>query len=77
MTFITDATNTVKSTSNTTTSNVGGQTTLNETLSDSDTTAITLTSTAQFPTSGTIKIDSEYITYTSISGNDLSGTITR
>ena len=49
-------------------------TTLNEggTLSNSDTT-ITLTSAAQFPTSGTIVIEDEQITYTGKSGNDLTG----
>lgn len=49
-------------------------TTLNEggTLSNSDTT-ITLTSAAQFPTSGTIFIENEQITYTGKSGNNLTG----
>ena len=40
-------------------------------------TSITLTSTANFPnTGGTIKVGAEYISYTGISGNDLTG-ITR
>ncbi len=39
-------------------------------------TSITLTSTAGFPTSGTIKVGAEFITYTGISTNDLTG-ITR
>jgi len=77
MTFITNPINSITSTGNTTTSNVGGQTTLNENLSNSDTTAITLTDATEFPTSGTIKIESEYITYTGKTGNDLDGTIVR
>tara|TARA_B100001094_G_scaffold325769_1_gene380685 strand:+ start:4391 stop:6574 length:2184 start_codon:yes stop_codon:yes gene_type:complete len=39
-------------------------------------TSITLTSTANFPTTGTIKVGAEYISYTGISGNNLTG-ITR
>tara|TARA_B100000123_G_scaffold272570_1_gene255988 strand:- start:5375 stop:7522 length:2148 start_codon:yes stop_codon:yes gene_type:complete len=39
-------------------------------------TSITLTSTTGFPTSGVIKVNSEFISYTGISGNDLTG-ITR
>lgn len=64
----------ILSSGNTTTTNISGQTTLNETLDGTDTT-ITLTSTAQFQTSGTIKIDSEYITYSGISGSDLTGCV--
>ena len=50
------------------------RTTLNEggTLSNSDTT-ITLTDASQFPTQGTIVIESEQITYTGKSSNDLTG----
>ncbi|EKE15915.1 MAG: PKD protein [uncultured bacterium] len=51
--------------------------TLNEELSNSDTAAITLSSASSLPTSGTIQIDNEQISYTSKSGNDLVGTITR
>jgi hypothetical protein len=51
--------------------------TLNEALSNSDTTAITVTDASFLPTSGTIIIDEEQITYTSKSGNDLAGTIAR
>jgi len=48
-------------------------TTLNETLTDSDTT-ITITSATNFPTGGgSIKIDDEIITYAGISTNDLTG----
>jgi len=39
-------------------------------------TSVTLTSTAGFPTSGTIKVGAEFITYTGVSSNDLTG-ITR
>ena len=39
-------------------------------------TSITLTSTTGFPTSGTIKVGAEFISYTGISSNDLTG-ITR
>ena len=51
--------------------------TVNESLSASDTTAITLSSTTNVPDSGTILIENEIITYTSKSGSDLTGTITR
>jgi hypothetical protein len=51
-------------------------TTLNEgtTLTAADTT-ITLTSSTNFPTTGWIKIDDEVITYSGVSGNDLTGCI--
>jgi hypothetical protein len=39
-------------------------------------TSITLTSTTVFPTTGTIKVGAEFISYTGVSGNDLTG-ITR
>jgi hypothetical protein len=39
-------------------------------------TSITLSGVTGFPTSGTIKVDAEFISYTGISGNDLTG-ITR
>ena len=39
-------------------------------------TSVTLTSTANFPTTGAIKVGAEFISYTGISGNDLTG-ITR
>lgn len=72
MTFIISPGTATDSSSNNSTSNIGGTTTLNESLSAGDTT-ITLTSTSEFPSSGTIKIDSEYITYSGKSGNDLTG----
>jgi len=54
----------------------GGQsslaTTLNGAINNSVTT-ITLTSTLNFPTSGSVLIDSEIISYTGTSGNDLTG----
>jgi len=49
-------------------------TTLNEELTSSDTT-ITLTSTSEFMHYGRIKIDSELIDYSGISGNDLTGCV--
>ncbi len=51
--------------------------TLNEELTSDDTTAITVSNGTDFPDAGTILIDSEQITYTSKSGNNLQGTITR
>ena len=47
-------------------------TTVNEALDDSETT-ITLTSAAAFPSSGTILVDSELISYSGKSSNDLTG----
>ncbi len=47
-------------------------TTVNEALDATETT-ITLTSAAAFPTAGTIQVDSELITYTGKSTNDLTG----
>lgn len=55
----------------------GSSLTLNEELTNSDTTAITVTNGSLLPTSGTIIIGDEQITYTSKSTNDLGGTITR
>lgn len=60
----------------------GLTTTLNGALNDDTAgtggsgTSITLTSTANFPTTGSIKVGAEYISYTGISGNNLTG-ITR
>jgi len=51
-------------------------TTLNGTITSS-TTPIVVTSTTGFPTSGTILIDSELITYTSKTSTDFAGTVTR
>ena len=54
----------------------GGQSSLGTTLNgaiNNSVTTITLTSTTGFPTSGSIKIDSEIISYTGKSGNDLTG----
>jgi hypothetical protein len=51
--------------------------TLNEELTSSDVTAITVSDASLLPASGTIQIDNEQISYTSKSGNDLAGTITR
>ena len=47
-------------------------TTVNEALDATETT-ITLTSATAFPTAGTIQVDSELITYTGKSSNDLTG----
>ena len=51
--------------------------TVNEELTDSDTTAIIVSDGTQFPDAGTMLIDNEVITYTSKSGNNLQGTIER
>ena len=57
---------------------VTNETTLNGAITSlSSTDDITLTSAANFPSSGTILIGTELITYTSKSGNVLGGTITR
>lgn len=67
MTYISDAGYSTLSTNNSTTADVGGSTTLGAEATQAATT-ITVSSTAQFPTTGTIKIVSgngtEYITYT-------------
>jgi len=67
MTVITDPANGVKSTNNTSTANIGGTNTLNGAI-DSSVDAIVVNSTDEFPSSGTIKIESEYITYASLTG---------
>ena len=72
MTFITDPTNGVRSLNNTTTLNVGGSDTLNGGI-DGVTTTILLNDSTMFPTTGTVKIDSEYITFTANNGTALSG----
>jgi len=51
--------------------------TLNEELSNSDTTAIIVSSIANLPDAATILIDNEMMTYTSKTGSNLQGTITR
>lgn len=51
---------------------IGGRTTLNGAINNSVTT-ITLTNAAVLPTSGEVIIDTERITYTGRSGNDLTG----
>lgn len=51
--------------------------TLNEELTSSDATAITVSNASFLPSSGTIQIDNEQISYTSKSGNNLQGTVTR
>jgi hypothetical protein len=53
---------------------VGASTTLNGSINNS-VTSIVLTSASSFPTSGTILIDSEKITYTGISTNTLTGCV--
>lgn len=63
MTFSLEPASTVKSTGNSSTTNIGGITTLSSGI-DASVTTIPLTSSAQFPTSGTVLIGSEYITYT-------------
>lgn len=60
----------IQSTLNSSTANVGGSDTLSSQI-ETDTSLIPLTSVAEFPASGTVKIGSEYITYTSVAGLDL------
>ena len=72
MTFSLDPASTVKSTGNSSTTNIGGITTLSSGI-DASVTTIPLTLSAQFPTSGTVLIGSEYITYTGNSSNQLTG----
>lgn len=72
MTYITTPLNSYKSTGNSSTANIGGINTLNGAINNS-TTTITLTSANEFPTSGTIKINNEYISYSGKSTNDLTG----
>lgn len=75
MTFITSPASGILSTGNTSTANVPGANTLNGGIDDIVTT-ITLTSAAEFPSGGGIvKINSEYISYTGVAGNDLTGCV--
>ena len=63
----------VQSSNNTSTTNVGGQTTINEgaEFSDSDTT-LTVTDGTVFTNGQTIKVDNEYMTISGIATNDLT-----
>lgn len=73
MTYISTPQNSIKSTNNSSTSAIGGIDDLDGAINNSATT-ITLTDASEFPSGGgTIVIDSEYITYTGISTNDLTG----
>jgi len=56
---------------------ITNETTLNGAIGSGALTSITLTDSTNFPSSGTILIDAELISYTSKSGNVLNGTITR
>jgi len=69
MSIVLDPHNSVRSVNNSSTSNIGGQTAINADggINNSATTII-VDSTSEFPTSGTIKIDNEYIRYTGLSG---------
>lgn len=71
MTFISDALYTTVSTDNTSTSTVGGRTTLNGAINDS-TTTITVFDGSVYSDGQTIRIDSEYIIIDSVAGNDLT-----
>lgn len=75
MTFSLDPASVTKSTLNTSTSPVGGITTLGSPITTVDQDTITLASGTEFPTSGTIKIDSEYITYSGKTDNVLTGCV--
>lgn len=55
----------------------GARTTLKTAINDTQTTGIELSDSTRFPASGTIIIDEEQISYTSITSNVLSGTVTR
>jgi hypothetical protein len=72
MTFISNPADGVTSAGNTTTSNVSGQNTLNGAITSGATT-LTLADGTEFNSSGTVRINSEYITYTGKSTNDLTG----
>ena len=72
MTFITDTSVGFESVNNTSTDNVGGAATLNGAINDSVTT-ITVISTSEFPSSGTVKIENELIAYTSTTGTTFDG----
>lgn len=61
-----------KPTENTTTDTLGGMTTLDGAI-NAVVTAIDLIDASTYPTSGTIQVDSEYITYTGKSTNQLTG----
>lgn len=77
MSFVTNPLASKKSNHNSSSDNIGGSSTLSTTISSDHIASIPLVDASSFPTSGTIKINDEYITYTSKSNNDLSGTITR
>jgi hypothetical protein len=72
MTFTVSPANGVKSLGNSSTANVGGANTLNGGIDDT-TTTILLNDSSMFPTAGTMKIEDEYITFTSNNGTELSG----
>jgi len=74
MTFSLNPASTTKSSGNSYSVNVGGITTLSSVIDASGTT-IQLTSSVDFPTSGTVLIGSEYITYSGKSSNDLTGCV--
>lgn len=61
MTYLSDIAASIKSTANSTTDSVGGKTTV---VVDSGGSTITVDSTTEFPSTGTIKINDEFITYT-------------
>lgn len=74
-TVLLNSLNVSKSVTNTSTQQISGLTTLNGNI-DNSVTTITLTSTAQTVSpSGTILIDNEYITYSGVSGNNLTGCV--
>lgn len=72
MTYITDTSSGFKSVNNSSTDNIGGSTTLDGSINDTVTT-LTVVSTAQFPSSGIIKIENEFISYTSTTGTTFVG----
>lgn len=72
MTYIPGSANGKKSSNNTTTTNIGGSTQLNG-AHNSSVDTITVDSTIQFPSSGTLSINSEYITYTGTTPTTFTG----
>jgi hypothetical protein len=72
MTYIPSLLNGVKSTNNSTTSNVGGQTTIINSNIASDSTTVDVSNSSVFDSGNTIKIDDEYLIITNISGSTLT-----
>jgi len=72
MTFTTSSNSSITSVSNSSTANVGGSANISAQATAGDTT-ITFADSSMFPAVGSIKIESEFMTYTANSGTVLSG----